>query len=224
MRTQIGSWIIVAAALFGPSAAEAGLITGQPARDLFEAAVVGAGYAKITFNNYAVNTKLTTQISGLTFKTIRDYNGSPINQPVNLASAVNRTGQIVGTPCSACTDDGRYAYEVSFGTAQRAAGIQRYWNASTVTRFFNANGVKLGEYVGSTYVGWFGVEGDASTYVKRIEIDGNVFGGARQVGYSDDLIYGLGVIPEPATASLVALGLAGLAARTRQQERAPRRA
>ncbi len=199
--------------------ADAVLISGQPARDAFEQAVAGAGYTKVDFNGYSAGTKLTTQIAGLSFRTIRDPNGNPISQPVTVASVglPARAGSIVGTPCSGCSDDGRYAYEIVFTTPQRAAGIQRIWNASTITRFFAADGSQLDEFAGSAYVGWIAGEGETERYVKRIEIDGLVLSGSRQVGYSDDLVYGQGAIPEPATASLLALGLAGIAARCRRR-------
>lgn len=219
MRMQRRIWTgALAAVLLAATPASADLISGQPARDLFEAAVVGSGYTKITFDGFAANTKITTQIADLSFRTIRDPNGNPIGGVgVNVSGFPGRVGSIVGTPCSGCSDDGRYAYDVTFASPQRAAGIQRIWNASTITRFFNADGVKIGEFAGSAYVGWFGEDGDLSTYVKRIEIDGVVWSGSRQVGYSDDLIYGLGAIPEPGTASLVALGLAGLSVRRRRR-------
>ncbi|CAG0999031.1 hypothetical protein MYXO_02882 [Myxococcaceae bacterium] len=207
---------LAATLLLGSGSARATVVTGQPARDAFEANVLSSGFTKITFDGFSPNTKITTQIAGLSFRTIRDPNGNPLGGTVgvNMSPFTGRIGTIVGTPCSGCSDDGRYAYEIVFSDAQSAAGIQRLWNSSTVTRFFNSSGLLLGEYQGSTYVGWLGDPNDATTHVKRIEIDGVVLGGSRQVGYSDDLIYG--TIPEPSTAALVALGLTGLAARRRR--------
>lgn len=218
-KRSIGILAMVVAGGLPATGAQALLISGSPARALFEQAVTSSGYTKIDFNGYAPNTKLTTQIPGLSFKTIRNYDGAPINVPVNVAGSglPRRAGQIVGTPCSACSDDGRYVYEVVFATAQRAAGVLRDWNASSVTRFFAADGTKLGEFTGSAYVGWLAVADDPATYVKRIEFDGNLLSSTRQVGYSDDLIYGLGAIPEPGSASLLALGVTGLAALRRRR-------
>lgn len=194
-------------------AAQAGLISGQPARDLFEAAVTSSGFSKVTFT-YPAGTQLTTQITGLTFATIRNSNGTPISAPVYVSGFSGRTGTIVGTPCSGCSDDGRYAYQVVFTTPQRAAGIQRNWNQYTRTRFYAGDGSLLGEFPGTGYVGWFADDpNDTASYVKRIEMDGvrDPVANAIQVGYSDDLIYGIGAIPEPGTALLLGAGVLGLA-------------
>jgi len=222
MRIRAGrslGWLLVVATVLPASGANADLVSGQPAQDLFKQAVTQSAYTEIMFSKYPAGTQLTTQIAGLTFRTIRDFNGTPLSGvPVIVETSLpSHAGQIVGTPCSGCSDDGRYAYDITFTTPQRAAGIQRIWNQYSVTRFFAADGHELGEFTGSAYVGWFGLAGDTSTYVKRIEFDGNLYLGTRQVGYSNDLIYGQGAIPEPATASLLALGLAGLAARTRRR-------
>ena len=125
-RRWIGISMTVGSALLASGAAEAGLISGQPARDLFEAAVTESCYSKLTFA-YAGGTTLTTQIAGLSFATIRNYLGTPINAPVYVSGFSGRTQTIVGTPCVGCSDDGRYAYQVVFTTPQRAAGIQRNW-------------------------------------------------------------------------------------------------
>lgn len=191
--------------------AQAGLISGQPARDLFEDAAANAGYTKVTFT-YAANTKLSTWIPGLTFATFKDANGNPTSQPVNVSGFSGRTGTIVGTPCSSCSDDGRYAYRVVFSTPQQGAGIQRNWNQWSRTRFYAADGSLLGETEGSGYFAFFVDDpNDTDSYVQRIEMDGVSYQGSIQVGYSDDLIYGLGAIPEPGTALLLGAGVVALA-------------
>ena len=214
------SLLLVVAGLLSANGAEAGLISGQPARDLFEAAVTGSGYAKVTFA-YPSGTYLTTQIAGLSFATIRNYNGTPTSAPVYVSGFSGRTQTIVGTPCSGgCSDDGRYAYQVVFTTPQRAAGVQRNWNQWSRTRFYAPDGSLLGEGAGSGYFCFFADgAGDSASFVKRIEFDGvrDPSANTIQVGYSDDLIYGLGAIPEPGTASLLAAGLSGVAALRRRR-------
>jgi hypothetical protein len=214
MQWWVGTVALVVVWALGAGQAQATIITGQPARDAFEAGVISSGFTKITFDAFSPNTKITTQIAGLSFRTIRNSSGAPLGGGVgvNMSPFSGRIGTIVGTPCSGCSDDGRYAYEVVFSDAQSAAGIQRIWNNSTITRFFNSDGALLDQFVGSTYVGWLGDPDDATTHVKRIEIDGLNSSGSLQVGYSDDLIFGM-VVPEPSTAILAALGLVGLATR-----------
>lgn len=132
--------------------------------------------------------------------------GSTSGLPVTTSFFNNRSGTIVGTPFSSGTDDGRMGYQMVFDSPQRWAGIQRFWNSFTVTQFYDQNDDLLFEFTGEAtpFVGFIADSANTDDWVKRIQIDGRPDQGTRQVGYSDDLMFGtsnLVLIPEPTTST-----------------------
>ncbi len=215
---KVGMILVLTALLWVLPAmpASAGPIMGPTARPLFDQAVLSGGYTLQDFNAFPGNTALTTQIPGLTFESHLSISGSPMSGvPVNVSAFAGRTGTIVGRPCPNCLDDGRVGYRITFSTPQAAAGIQRNWHPSQITRFYTPGGTLLHEFSGEPagYFGYFAETADTSLWVGQVELDGNLdfVPPARQVGYSDDLIYGTALIPEPSTAALLAMALLGLA-------------
>ena len=191
---------IIAACLAAMAAeAWAGLVFGSAARNQFEGFRDGStADTFIDFNSLPGDTNLTTQFSGLgvTFSSNIYVDGTsfgPVH--VHVSSFAGRTGTIVGSPCDGgCTDDGRVGYQVVFASPQRRAGLQRLWNQYTVTRFYNASNLLLAEHVnllGSEFVGFIADGTDPQMdWVSRIQMDGLLNQGVRQVGYSDDLFFG----------------------------------
>ena len=157
-----------------------------------------------------------TASHGVSFATIRNEFGNSIT-PVNVyvSTATNRVGTIVGTPCTGCIDDGRYAYEIAFTQPQRWAGVERQWNSSTITRFFNPAENLLAEVGGTMFIGFVADTDTADNWVQRIEVDGTGPFGQLQVGYTDDLFFGTAAVPEPATSAWVLGSAIGLLALTR---------
>jgi len=177
-----------------------GAVCGPDARAAFEELVISAGDTLVDFESVATGTNLTTQIPGVTFASISDVAGNPagpFHVEVSAAFSGSDGNTIVGAPCGGCVDDGRVRYEIVFDTPQRRAGLQRIWNAFTVTRFFDPQGGLLREFAGGDvnggdyqFVGYVSPSPVQSAWVKRIEIDGELSGNSRQVGYTDDLFYG----------------------------------
>lgn len=188
-------------------------------RDLFinEATVNQTG-TYVNFDGIA-GTRFSTLAGapGATFESNITTSGSPTSGlPVYASTFSDRLGTIVGTPFSSGTDDGRMGYQVLFSTPQQYAGIQRNWNSSSVTQFYNSEDELLYEFTGLSvyYAGYTGDPNDQSQWVSRIQMDGNLLSGVRQVGYSDDLVYGISTsfaVPEPSTYALFGLGLAAVA-------------
>ncbi len=152
---------------------------------------------------------------GATFSSNIGTTGSPISvNQVRASTFSGRVGTIIGTPFNGGSDDGRVGYQVVFDTPQQYAGIQRYWNDQTLTEFYNAADKLIFSFTGEStpFVGFAADPNDPSTWVKRIQMDTTAASSSRQVGYSDDLIYGTGTltIPEPRTYALMALGAAML--------------
>jgi hypothetical protein len=148
----------------------------------------------INFSTMTPGTRLTTQIGGVSFQSNIGTQGETPFGPYYVYLSTSRPGQIVGSPCNGCVDDGRVGYQIVFATPQRRAGLQRIWNTSSVTRFYNASNQLLAEHVntaGSEFVGFIADSGDAQTgWVVRIQMDGLLSSGVRQVGYSADLFFG----------------------------------
>jgi hypothetical protein len=148
---------------------------------------------------------------GVTFSTFQSPSFNPLGpHNVYVSNFSGRQNTIVGTPCTSCTDDGRYPYQIEFTNPQRYAGVQRLWNADTRTRFYAPDGTLLFEGLGSDFYGYQADSGDTTTWVQRIEISGI----NQQVGYTDDLIFGT-TVPEPGVISLAAASMAMLALRRR---------
>ena len=152
---------------------------------------------------------------GVSFASTIYIDGSPIVPPIevyvtNTVRGTNTTLKIVGTPLPFGSDDGRVGYDIFFTTPQARAGIERSWQAGySLTRFFNSSGTLLATHTlttGTEFVGYVANYNDPSTWVARMQMDGLLNGGTRQVGYSDDLIYGLAAIPEPPLPLLLATG------------------
>jgi len=155
---------------------------------------------------------------GVTFATIKDVNLNPIG-PHNVYVS-NNTGYqntIVGTPSAFDADDGRYTYQIAFADPQRYAGVLRIWNASTLTRFYDSSDTLLVEAPGSDFFGYIADSDDTATWVRRIEITGNMAGGSRQVGHTDDLFFGT-TVPEPGLAGLLGFSLLVFILRKRRRD------
>ncbi len=204
--------------LLTPFAATAMTVTGASARALFDDAVANKGYTLQDFESFASNQKLRTQIAGLTFQSHKGTTGGALNGPVNVSTrGPGGTKQIVGTFSDFSSDDGRVGYQISFATPQAAVGIERNWNSGVMTRWFDTTGALLAELPGTVgYQGYVVPKTDPdSKLISRIELDAIMPAATRQVGYSDDLIYGTTRIPEPGLALLLAPALALLARRRR---------
>ena len=187
-------------------------------RDLFiNEATVNMTGTYVNFNGIA-GTRFTSLASapGATFESNITTVGTPTNGlPVYASTFSDRLGTIVGTPFSSGTDDGRMGYQVLFSSPQQYAGIYRNWNSSNVTQFYNSSDELLYEFSGLSvyYAGYTGDPNNQSTWVSRIQMDGNLLSGVRQVGYSDDLVYGVSesfAVPEPSTYALFGIGLAAV--------------
>ncbi|MCC6474603.1 MAG: hypothetical protein IT514_12765 [Burkholderiales bacterium] len=193
----------------------AGLVFGPGARTQFEGYVASAGDTFIDFGSAPISlpagTDLTSQYSayGVTFSSNISVAGAPFGPVhVEVSSAPGRVNTIVGSPCDGgCVDDGQVGYQALFATPQRRAGLMRNWNTFAVTRFYNQGGQLLAEHVnsvGSEFVGYIADGTNPATdWVARIQMDGNVLSGSRQVGYSDDLFFGTAAVGPSYTPSLL---------------------
>ncbi len=201
-------------------AAQGGVVYGPEARALFSDlhAMLSEGY--LGFESVPAGTNLLPGTDpfglGVRFASILDVNGNPFGpehvEVSGMYGFATYGNTIVGSPYQYGNDDGRVGYEVRFDAPQRRAGILRAWNTAAVTRFYNADGVLLGEHqntVGAEFVGWMADSDDPSTWVARMVMDGMVLGGSRQVGYSDDLYFGV-MVPSPASAGAIVVGLFAL--------------
>lgn len=178
-------------------------MTGPVARNDFFAWTTNHAGTLIHFNQLLSGGQIQNQFrakSGVTFATTTDAQGQPLKVPTPVvvsSSYAYNLGRltIVGSPCKGCFDDKECDYEVRFETPQRWAGLQRYWTGPTLTRFLAADGDVLHEFEGEGFHGWLADTEDPDTWVSRIEITGPTRNGSRQVGYSDDLIFGTNAIP-----------------------------
>jgi len=181
-----------------PTQAWAGLVFGPSARTQFESYRTSVGDTFIDFNSLALNTNLTSQLSGLgvSFASNINVDGKPFGPAhVQVSAASGRANTIVGSPCDGgCQDDGRVGYQILFSSPQRRAGLLRNWNTQTLTQFYNASGALLAQHintVGSEFVGFIADGANPATnWVARIQIDTVAPANSRQVGYSDDLFFG----------------------------------
>lgn len=152
-------------------------------------------------------TRLTNQLQGtygVTFESNFDIYGNPTGGlPVFVSSGIHgRRDDIVGTPHTFGTDDGRVGYQILFDSPQRWAGVQRFWNDGTLTQFYDSSNNLLFELTGefNPYVGYYSDTLDTNHWISRIQID-TASVEFRQVGYTDNLVFGTGSIeniPEPA--------------------------
>jgi hypothetical protein len=197
--------------------AAGGIVHGTDAQDQFAGWHASLGGSYLDFESVPAGTNLMPGTDpfgvGARFASVIYTNGNPFG-PEHVEVS-NRHGYatygntIVGSPFQYGVDDGRVGYEIRFDNPQGRAGILRAWNTSAVTKFYNAAGELLGEHVNTTnveFVAWLADPHDPASFVSRMVMDGLAPGGTRQVGYSDDLYFGLD-IPTPGSATLVLLGL-----------------
>lgn len=215
MRCRKGLNFFLVGAACG--AADAGIIYGPDAKAYFAAMQAEFNEVYLDFESVAAGTNLMPGADpfgvGARFASIINTNGTPFGpehvEVSNLHGYTTYGNTIVGSPYPFGNDDGRVGYEIRFDTPQYRAGILRAWNTSALTRFYNADGVLLGEHqntVGAEFVGWVADSSDPSTWVARMVMDGLVLSGTRQVGYSDDLYFGV-MVPSPTSAGVIVLGL-----------------
>ncbi len=196
--------LIVALLLTGGTAStRASSMSGPVARSDFFSWTTNHGGVLLNFNQQLSGAQLQNQLKsrlGVTFVTTSDAQGQRLKEPTPVvvsASYAYSLGRltIVGSPCKGCFDDRECDYEIRFETPQRWPGLQRYWTGPTITRFVAADGDVLHEFEGEGFHGWLSDADDRDSWVSRIEITGPAQNGSRQVGYSDDLIYGTNTIP-----------------------------
>lgn len=212
MKRLLAHTAIIAflSALSGSASAQ--LLYGPDARADFHDWQMNYGGTLVDFQSVGAGTLLDNQLSGMgvRFHTISDVSGNPITPGSVYVDNVGGDHRIMGRRLPAL-NDGRAAYEIAFDTPQRWAGVDREWNTSSITRFFDLSGNLLApehqNTVNSEFVGFLATDEDAANWISRIEIDG---GATRQVGFTDDLVFGVAVVPEPSIWAL--LGIAGAAA------------
>lgn len=140
---------------------------------------------------------------GVTFKSVTNTAGTPLPTAHNMVFSffTERAGTIVGTPFAGSgSDDGRIGYEIRFTNPVPRAGLLRIWNTQTLTEFYNADAELLGSHVntvGAEFVGWNTLSTDPADWVSWIRVDTTAPSNSRQVGYSDDLIFGTTLVPVP---------------------------
>lgn len=198
------------------TAAQGGLVYGPDAHAQFAGWHDALGGTYLDFEDKLAGTNLLPRTDpwgvGARFASIVYTNGQPFGpEHVEVSSRhgyATYGNTIVGSPFTNGSDDGRVGYEIRFDETQARAGIQRLWNTQALTRFYNSAGELLAEHVNTTgaeFVGWVSIADDGSDRVARIVMDTSVVSGTRQVGYSDNLYFGL-TIPTAGTGALVLLG------------------
>jgi hypothetical protein len=197
------------------------IVYGPSVRTAFESYRTTFGMDFIDFESVSIGAiDVALQPSyGVSFYSTINTDGSPIvpvhNAYVSGASVGGNTShKLVGTPYVFGSDDGRVGYEIHFESPQAIVGLERIWQAgNSLTRFYNSEGTLLATHANTTgteFVGWVADYNDPLTWVSSIGIDGLSSGGTRQVGYTDNLYYGIFAIPEPSTFVLLLMGLGGL--------------
>ncbi len=224
--------IITITILFSISiSSNAGLIYGSSARTQFDNYRTTLGDTLETFDGFAAQTDLTTQISGLTFETTYKRfipPAGPISQPVHVICSPSNpysgsctsgdgTNRIIGgTGTNGGATDGQSIYEIVFGTGMLRVGLERIFNTFSLTSFYSGSTL-LGQHQNTANTEFVGFITDATNLITRVEMDGLNCGTTSAVycvGYSNDLFYGdtpeVVTAPEPTTLALIGLGLAGI--------------
>jgi hypothetical protein len=204
------------------------IVFGTAAETQFQQFKIDHSLNLIDFESVAIG-PLETQLQGslgITFQSTTTTSGSilsPFHNAYVSSASVNgdNSRKLVGTPfASFGTDDGRVGYQITFDTPQSTVGMLRNWNTGAVTHFYNSQGTLLGSHTNTTgleFVGWIGSISDPLTWVARVEFDGNLISGVRQVGYVDNIYFGFTPIPEPSTWLLLGGGLLLLLAQHRRR-------
>lgn len=176
-------------------------MSGTNSKALFQTYVSQLKDRLLDFQGYPVGTALQDNLvaQGVRFASLRSADGAAFVPPHNaVVGSFHGNQALVGTPYPGGGDDGQIAYEVRFTEPQRRAGVQRLWyNQYALTRFFAWNGSLLHQFSGPGFVAFNCIETDTNVWVGRIEVDGDVSQGVRQVGYADDLMYGTAPAPDP---------------------------
>lgn len=184
-------------------ASQAGALKGEIARVDFRAWSTNHGGVFLNFNGLLAGTAVRDQWTarhGVRFSTTRagDGNELPPGAPV-FASAqyAYNIGRItlVGSKARGAAADTAAEYEIRFLRPQRWVGLSRLWAGATVTRFYDAQGGLLHVARGEGFHGWLADTGETNTWVGRVEITGEEREGMRQVGHTDDLVFGTQPIP-----------------------------
>ena len=159
------------------------LIYGASARTQFENYQATLGDTLETFDGFAAQTDLTTQIPGLTFETTYKRFVSPpgpISQPVHVicdggnpyGTTCSDTDMIIsGTGTNGGATDGQSIYEIVFDTGMLRAGLERIFNTFSLTRFYRG-ATLLGEHQNTANTEFVGFITDAANLITRIEMDG----------------------------------------------------
>ena len=202
MRIQVTLWIIPLVILCGLSPCLGGPVMGPDAQNQLEALVARHGGVYLNFDQLAAGTQLDDEYasSGVRFRSIRNPDGSSISKPL-VAISYGGSIEISGTPSWGSGSDGRVAYEISFDNPRQWAGLARHWdNYYTITKFYNPSGQLIHSFQNiqgqsgwnKTFLGYIVDSSDTNQWISRIECDGVLLPGNRQVGYSDDLYFGVG--------------------------------
>lgn len=227
----------VCALLAASASSSAAMISGAAARAQFEGFVAALGDTHESFDGFAAQTNLTTQIPGLTFRTTVDgfgfhlpppagSRGTPVNLEVNVicsranpfGSSCSDSNRLIGGVRSGGVTDGQSIYEIIFATGQLRVGMARsFFGNLQLTRFYSGANL-LGEYQNAGSDDFVGFVTDAANLITRVELDGlptlNPTNGlvTYNVGYTDDLFFGNTpqpsfAVPEPSTLLLLLPGL-----------------